>query len=555
MLFQSYAFPVFLAAAAAVYYAVPARMRIAVLLVANLVFFCFADWRGAVWIALSVFTTWGTGLLLERVRGGMRRWLLAACLFCNLALLVLFRYLPVWTELRSVLPGGRAQAVRPDPASAFGLAAPLGISFYTLEAVGYLADVYRGRCRPQKSLLRHAVFLSFFPNLASGPIERADRFFEQLDRNLALPRRRLWDYDRIVRGLISILLGFFMKLVAADRAAILVDLLYGMYADGNSFTMLMAALFYSVQLYCDFASYSLIAVGTAQLLGFELTRNFRQPYLAVGFSDFWKRWHVSLSGWLRDYIYIPLGGSRKGALRKYGNLILVFAVSGLWHGGAPTFLVWGLLHGLCQILEDLVKRGYRLAAEKAAAFRRKRGGAAERSAAFQKTLAGTAEKVPDALSGAGQPPSPGNVGGAAAHKSCPGMLRRLPVMFGKGIYRLFTFAAVSLLWILFRSETLEMAGTCYRNLFTRPQGFLLARTFLFAMGLDQVEFGIAVGAALFLFVLDLVSECRKKEASVWLSGAPAALRFGICLALLLAVFVVGEYGSGYDASRFIYMGF
>ncbi len=504
MAFQSYVFPVFLLAVAAVYYAVPARLRTGVLLLANLFFFCFADWKASAWLGLSVFITWGTGLLLERIGGGMRRCLLVGCLLFQLVLLALFRYLQVWEELINDFYGGRLRVVHLDAAGAFGWAAPLGISFYTLEAVGYLADVYREKCKPQRSLLRFAVFLSFFPNLASGPIERAEHFFAQLDRNAKLSRRALWDYDRMMQGLIAILLGFFMKLVIADRAAVLVDLLYGMYADGNSFTMLMAVLFYSVQLYCDFAGYSLIAVGTAQVLGFELTRNFRQPYLAAGFSDFWRRWHISLSGWLRDYIYIPLGGSRKGVLRKALNLLLVFAVSGLWHGGAPTFLVWGLLHGFCQVLEDLTRRGWRLA-----------------------TVNFRTERVFGRWVGA----------------------------FGRFLYRLFTFAAVSLLWILFRSDTLEMAKTCYVNLFTRWQGFLIARELLFAMGLNQVEFCVAAGAALFVFLLDLISEHQKKEAPVWIFAAPVPVRFGICLALLLAVFVVGEYGSGYDASRFIYLGF
>lgn len=505
MSFQSYLFPVFLAAAVAGYYAVPARLRTGTLLLANLIFFCFADWRASVWLALAILATWGTGLLLGRVKGWMRRGLPALCLLFQFAMLALFRYLPVWEGLINArLYGGRLQLVHLDAAAAFGWAAPLGISFYTLEAAGYVADVYRGRCRPERSLLRFAVFLSFFPNLASGPIERAEHFFAQLDRNAGLTRRALWDYDRFLRGLVSILLGFFLKMVVADRAAIPADLLYGMYADGNSFTMLMAVLFYAVQLYCDFCSYSLIAVGAAQLFGFELTRNFRQPYLAEGFSDFWRRWHISLSSWLRDYVYIPLGGNRKGAVRKYANLLLVFAVSGLWHGGAPTFLVWGLLHGLCQVLEDLAKRCLR-------------------------------------------PAAGGGRAGAALRRGL-----RIPLRF---LRRLFTFLAVSLLWVLFRSDTLEMAAVCYRNLFTRWQGFLLAREFLFAMGLDQVEFGIFVGAALFVFLLDLISEHKKKEAAVWLCEAPAAVRFVLCLGMLLAVFVVGEYGSGYDASRFIYMGF
>lgn len=499
MSFQSFRFGAFLLIALCVYFAVPKKLRLWVILVANTVFFLYADWRAGIWLLFSIVSTWAAGLLLARVkRTGGRRLILFACLACNLGLLAVFRYLPVWDNLLNNALGHGIRVARLDLAGRFGLAVPLGISFYTLQAAGYLLDVYRGKYGPEKNPVKYGVFVSFFPNILSGPIERGGHFIGQLDRVLAAKRRELLSYDRIAQGMISMLLGYFMKMVIADRAAVLVDYLYSVYQDGNSFTMLMAALFYAIQIYCDFASYSCIAVGIAQIMGFELIRNFRQPYFAVSISDFWRRWHISLSSWLRDYIYIPLGGNRKGIVRKEINTILVFLVSGLWHGGAPTFLVWGMLYGILLAVEDLYKRA-------------------------KKALLGE-KKLP--FSG-----------------------------IRKGIAGVAAFLTVTCLWILFRSESLEMAAVCLKNLFTRWQGFYFAKDFLFAMGLDQVEFLIAVAAILFLLILDIVSEVKKKETAAWIYGAPLVVRWSICLLLLGAVFVVGMYGPGFDASSFIYVNF
>lgn len=518
------------------YYAAPAKLRKWVLLCANAAFFLWADLTAGIWLCASILTTWSAALALgrqrgraektetdaqtaqkrtsygqteqegpdsrkerRRNRGDCRYAVLIACLLVNLGLLVCFKYLPVWDELiNAAYSKGGIRAVRLDIAGNMGLIAPIGISFYTLQAAGYLLDIFHGKYAPEKNLAKYAVFVSFFPNILSGPIERGDRFFPQLERVLTAKRRKLLDYDRIAQGMISILFGFFMKMVIADRACILVDHLYGMYEYGNSFTMLMAALFYSVQIYCDFASYSCIAVGAAQLFGFSLIRNFRQPYFAVGISDFWRRWHISLSSWLRDYVYIPLGGKRKGALRKYGNLLIVFFVSGLWHGGAPHFMVWGLLHGVCQIGEDCYRRIKKLCLK-------------DKKLPFEKTR----------------------------------------LLFA----RLFTFLTVSLLWIFFRSDTLSMAKACLVNLFTGWQGFYFVKEFFFAMGLDKVQMLLALFFILVLFVISLVSEWKKKEAALWIYESPLPVRWAICIGMVLAIAVFGMYGSGYDASSFIYVNF
>lgn len=499
MSFQSYWFAAFLLAAGGLYYIVPRQGRLWVILLANLIFFEWADPAAGIWLLISVCTTWAAGLWVHRIKSDIgRRAVLFSCLFVNLGLLAVFKYFPVWHSLINEASGSGLEVVDLDVAGKFGLAAPLGISFYTLQAVGYLLDVYRGKYEPEKNWLKYAAFVSFFPNILSGPIERGDHFREQLERALAASRRRLLCYDRVAQGLISMLLGYFMKLVIAERAALLVDYLYSVYESGNSFTMLAAALFYGVQIYCDFASYSCIATGVGRLFGFELLSNFRQPYFASGISDFWRRWHISLSGWLRDYVYIPLGGNRKGVFRKELNTLLVFAVSGLWHGGSPTFLVWGLGHGVWIAAEDLWHR----------AAKRLSGG------------------------------------------------RKLPAAWlWRGISSALTFFGVCCLWIFFRSENLHMAFVCLKNLFTGWAGFAYAKDFLFVMGLEKAEMLIAVFAAAVLFLLDVVSEIRKQETAVWIYKAPLPVRWGICLFLIGMVFVTGMYGKGFDPSSFIYVNF
>ncbi|MDO4293219.1 MAG: MBOAT family O-acyltransferase [Eubacteriales bacterium] len=514
MSFQSMAFAAFLAAALLVFYAVPAKGRLLVLFLANLIFFEWTRPSAGIWLFLSVCTTWGAGLFLRKMKGRAgRRLLLIGCLAVNFGLLAVFKYLPVWDRLVNEALGGGLRRVHLDPAGALGIAAPLGISFYTLQAAGYLLDVAKGRYEPEKNWLKYAVFVSFFPNILSGPIERGGHFLAQLERVLAAGRRELLCYDRIAQGLTSMLLGYFMKLVVADRAALLVDYLYGVYENGNSFTMLMAALFYSVQIYCDFASYSLIAVGVGRLFGFELLLNFCQPYLANSLSDFWRRWHISLSSWLRDYVYIPLGGNRKGVWRKELNLVLVFLASGLWHGGAPHFLVWGLLWGLGIAVEDLAGRAF---------------------AGLQAVRAGRTGRTGRAVRG-----------------------RRNPVFSAviQLVRVLGTFLAATLLWIFFRSDSLEIAFVCFKNLFTGWLGFSYAEQFLFAMGLNRTEFWIAAGGMALLFILDLVSEKKKQETAVWIYRSPLPVRWGICLLLLGAVFAVGMYGQGFHASSFIYVNF
>ena len=230
----------------------------------------------------------------------------------------------------------------------FDVLLPVGISFYTFQTLSYTIDIYRGERAPERHLGIFALYVSFFPQLVAGPIERSSRLIPQFYNNIS------FDYDRVTEGLKIMLWGFFKKLVIADRLANYVDAVYNNQLEHSGLTLFVATIFFAFQIYCDFSGYSDIAIGGAKVLGYDLMENFRRPYFARSISEFWHRWHISLSTWFRDYLYIPLGGNRVVKWRWYYNLFITFVISGLWHGANWTFVVWGALHGLYLILGILV---------------------------------------------------------------------------------------------------------------------------------------------------------------------------------------------------------
>ena len=230
------------------------------------------------------------------------------------------------------------------------LISAVGISFYALQAISYLTDVYKQKLCAEKNLLRYALYMAFFPKFISGPIERAEEFLPQITKNASIP-----DYQTCKHASYWILWGYFEKLVIADSAAMIVNLIFEQYAGQSGLILILGAVLYGIQLYADFDGYSHIAIGIAEFFGFRLTNNFNRPYFARSIAEFWHRWHISLSTWLRDYIYIPLGGNRKGKFRQYVNLLVTFGVSGIWHGIGAKYLIWGMLHGGYQILGKLLK--------------------------------------------------------------------------------------------------------------------------------------------------------------------------------------------------------
>jgi len=264
-----------------------------------------------------------------------KKWLFIS-LFVNLGLLFTFKYFNFFgNSLNAIFDSINIMAEVP----AFKLLLPVGISFYTFQTLSYSIDVYNGKVAPEKHFGIFALYVSFFPQLVAGPIERPDRLLPQFREKF------IFDYDRVVDGIRMMAWGFFMKLVIADNVAPIVDVVFKSPDKYEGFQVLLATFFFAYQIFCDFAGYSIIAIGTAKIMGYDLMQNFNRPYFATSVRDFWQRWHISLSTWFRDYLYIPLGGNRVVKWRWYYNLMVTFVVSGLWHGANWTFVIWGFLHG------------------------------------------------------------------------------------------------------------------------------------------------------------------------------------------------------------------
>jgi alginate O-acetyltransferase complex protein AlgI len=276
-------------------------------------------------------------ILIERTRETpRRRTLLIASLVANLGVLGFFKYFNFFNSNIAHL----AEAIGWNyPIRSLEIILPIGLSFHTFQSMGYVIDVFRGQQRAERDFWRYALYVMYYPQLVAGPIERARRLLPQLDCSAP------FDVDRVVSGARLAVFGLFKKIVIADRLAIFVDNVYGAPTEATGFSMLLATYFFAVQIYCDFSGYTDIARGVSRIMGIELVENFHHPYGAKSVAEFWNRWHVSLSSWFRDYVYIPLGGNRVSDVRWARNIVVVFLLSGLWHGANWTFVVWGLLHG------------------------------------------------------------------------------------------------------------------------------------------------------------------------------------------------------------------
>ena len=332
----------------AVYFIVPRKVRYIWLLIASYYFYMGWNAKYALLIACSTIVTFLSGIGLEKLPK-RKKWIVAACFFVNIGILFFFKYFDfAWTNIGKIMGLLGAELIDKP----FDVLLPVGISFYTFQALGYTVDVYRGTIKAEKNILRYALFVSFFPQLVAGPIERSSNLLRQVDH---VEDFKLWDLNRITDGAILMIWGYFQKMVIADRVSVLVDTVYNNYSAYGSIERLTATVLFAIQIYCDFASYSTIAIGAAKIMGFDLMENFNTPYFARSVKDFWRRWHISLSTWFRDYLYISLGGSRCSKLKRYRNIMITFLVSGLWHGAGWSFLIWGGLHGFYQIIGDVLK--------------------------------------------------------------------------------------------------------------------------------------------------------------------------------------------------------
>lgn len=354
MVFGSILFPVFLGAVIFVFFSLPEKFRPVILLLASCLSFAYMDMRAFLILLLISGWAWLMGIKIEKRRdasaGGGKFWAVLSVGVCVFGLIA-YKYGNAviqrmnWKETVSNVV-------------LMNLVMPVGFSFYIFQVIGYLTDIMRGKSRAERNVYYLICYFAFFPKLVSGPIERQEDFLPQIKN---LKSVKFWNRGRLSTAFTYMLWGYFMKMVVADRLAVHVNTLFESMQEFDSFWLFLGMLFYTIQIYCDFAGYSYIAVGCAKVFGIELTQNFKAPYQAENITEFWRRWHVSLSSWLRDYLYIPLGGNRKGICRKCINTMIVFLVCGMWHGAGVHFIVWGLLHGIYSISEILLsKRGIKI---------------------------------------------------------------------------------------------------------------------------------------------------------------------------------------------------
>ncbi len=344
MIFNSLAFLAFFPLVCVIYFVLPSKFRNYFLLVASYYFYMNWEPMYALLIFASTATTYGCSLLLEKVSKQKKKIVLALSLFLNFGILFTFKYYNFITEsVFAILQYADIRCEMPK----FTLLLPVGISFYTFQAVGYTIDVYKQKIKAERNFFTYALFVSFFPQLVAGPIERAKNLLPQFSE------KHTFSADRCLSALKLMLWGYFMKLCIADQISSYVDAVFNNVENHNGTSMLVAAMCFAFQIYCDFAGYSLIAIGAAKFLGFNLMENFRRPYFSVNFKEFWHRWHISLSTWFTDYVYIPLGGNRVKYTRHLFNLLVTFLISGLWHGANWTFVLWGATHGLLLVFENI----------------------------------------------------------------------------------------------------------------------------------------------------------------------------------------------------------
>ncbi|MDL2327449.1 MBOAT family protein [Ruminococcaceae bacterium OttesenSCG-928-A11] len=487
MLFNSVHFLLFFPIVTLVYFIIPLRWRWLWLLAASYYFYMSWNPRYAVLIAFSTVVTWLSGLLVGRAKtaGGRRLWV-ALSLGLNLAVLFFFKY---WGFAMGTLERLLAAANIQLAAPAFDVLLPVGISFYTFQALSYTMDVYRGEVPVEKNILRYALFVSFFPQLVAGPIERSKNLLTQVNQTHRL------DYDRLKSGLLIMGVGYFQKMVVADRAAILVDTVFGDHQSYAGPQIIVAALLFAVQIHGDFAGYSSIAIGSARILGFDLMQNFRQPYLAGSIREFWQRWHISLSTWFRDYLYIPMGGSRKGRLRTQLNTMVTFLVSGLWHGASWTFVLWGGLHGAWQVVGNLTR--------------------AAREALYARLRLPT--------------------------KSALWRAGRVA----------FTFILVDFAWVLFRAPGVTAFVQIVRSAFDFSH---LGAFSITGLGLGGAELMVLAGAVLLLAAWDFAGH-RGGDTLALLGRQKTVVRWIFYYLLLYVIVRFGVFGTGYTPPEFIYFQF
>ena len=488
MLFNSFEFAVFFPVVTILFFLLPHRFRWLLLLLASCFFYMFFK---PVYILILIFTIvidYFAGLWIARQQDKRKRkFLLLSSIVANVGVLVVFKYYNFlainFNEVFGALHyGGKIPIL--------DIVLPIGLSFHTFQAMSYTVEVYRGNQQPERHFGIYALYVMFYPQLVAGPIERPQHVLHQFHE------KKTFNYANLFSGLKRITWGLFKKVVIADRLAAMVDFVYNDVHQYHGLAILLTIILFSIQIYCDFSGYSDIAVGTARVMGFDLMENFNYPLYSKNITEFWRRWHISLSSWFRDYVYIPLGGNKVSKGRRYLNVLIVFLLSGIWHGANWTFLAWGGLHGLAVLTESLTKK--------------------------------QREKV------AGWVP---------------------PVLYDN-ISMALTFALVGILWLFFRSPTFGEAAYMLRNVFTAGANghyFSLSATDLHGLppsylGLPLWQFASTLLLIPFLVLSEWLIRNRNTRG---FSSMPAYIRWPAYYAIIFSIIFFGLF----DTKQFIYFQF
>lgn len=498
MLFNSLDFMIFFPVVTLIYFVIPNKIKYLWLLVSSYYFYMCWNAKYALLILFSTIITYLSGIIMDYIKKRnleekkkitYKKLTVASSFIINLGILFFFKY---YNFAFSILSRAFAQINVQLQVPVFDVMLPVGISFYTFQALSYTMDVYREDIYAEKNFFRYALFVSFFPQLVAGPIERSKNLLKQL----AVPQKFNFENARI--GILYMIWGFFLKMVLADRIAIFVDTVYGNTAEFAGAYLIVATVLFAVQIYCDFSGYSIIAMGAAKILGINLMENFDAPYLSTSVSAFWRRWHISLTSWFKDYLYIPLGGSRKGKFRKYANKMIVFLVSGLWHGASISFVVWGGLNGLYQIIEEISKP--------------LRDG-------FAKLI---------------------NINrNSAGHKMFQMMV---------------TFVLVDFSWIFFRASGFRQGVEIVKSIFTVYNPWVIFDGSLYLCGLDAHNFYLMIICIGILVFADI---CKRKNIDLIkvISQQDWWIRSIVIAVSISFILLFGKWGPSFDQASFIYFQF
>ena len=483
MLFNSVSFLLFFPFVILFYFVLPKFAKNTFLLIASYIFYmCWNPIYGFLLFGCT-FVTWIFALLIQY------RKLYKTSLF--IGLVVIFSALAYYKYTNFLIDQLNNILALFNSATSFehfDIVLPVGISFFTFQAAGYLIDVYKKETTAEKNFFRYALFVSFFPQLVAGPIERSKHLLGQLSKTYS------FDDKRVIHGLCIMLWGLFLKMAIADRCALIADHVFANYATLSGIQLVVGMLAFSLQIYCDFCGYSTIARGAAKVIGIDLIDNFRQPYFSQSIKEFWRRWHISLSYWLRDYLYIPLGGSRGSKLKTYRNLLITFLISGLWHGSNWNFIVWGAVHGLYIVIMDVLTPTY---------------------------------------------------------NSVLGKLKISKETLSYSIFtRIVTFILVAHAWIFFRTPDLTVAGKYIANMYKLNNLGIVFNGGLLSLGIDLRNLTILIVSAVVLFIFSLVREMKGNITS-FLEKEPYAVKVLLVWVILSLVIL----SCNLSTKEFIYFQF